>query len=64
VDGFASGLRAALREAPEIILVGELRDPQTIRQARVTAETGHLVPATVHAGRAGMAIGRMVDAFG
>jgi twitching motility protein PilT len=63
VDSFASGLRAALREAPDIILVGELRDPATIRLALVAAETGHLVLATVHAGSAAMAVGRMVDAF-
>jgi twitching motility protein PilT len=63
VDSFASGLRAALREAPDVILVGELRDPQTIRLALVAAETGHLVLATVHAGSAAMAVGRMVDAF-
>jgi twitching motility protein PilT len=63
VDSFASGLRAALREAPDIVLVGELRDPASIRLALVAAETGHLVLATVHAGSAAMAVGRMVDAF-
>jgi twitching motility protein PilT len=63
VDSFAGGLKAALREAPDVILVGELRDAATIRQALVAAETGHLVLSTVHAGSAAMAVGRIVDAF-
>jgi twitching motility protein PilT len=63
VDSFASGLKAALREAPDVILVGELRDAATIRQALVAAETGHLVLSTIHAGSAAMAVGRIIDAF-
>jgi twitching motility protein PilT len=63
VDSFASGLKAALRECPDVILVGELRDAATIREALVAAETGHLVLATLHAGSAAMAVGRMIDAF-
>jgi twitching motility protein PilT len=63
VDSFASGLMASLRECPDVILVGELRDAATIRQALVAAETGHLVLSTLHAGSAAMAVGRIVDAF-
>ena len=64
VDGFASGLRAALRERPDVLLVGEMRDPDTIRLALTAAETGHLVLTTLHSGSAAMAIERMLDAFG
>jgi twitching motility protein PilT len=64
VNGFASGLRAALRESPDIILVGEMRDPETIRLALTAAETGHLVMSTLHSGSAAMAIDRIVDVFG
>ena len=46
---FADGLRAALREAPDVIVVGEMRDRETISAALTAAETGHLVLATVHA---------------
>lgn len=60
---FAAGLRAALREAPDVILLGELRDPETIAAALTAAETGHLVLATLHAPSASGAIDRMIDAF-
>ena len=63
VDGFASGLRAALRGSPDIILVGEMRDRETIRLALTAAETGHLVMSTLHSGTATMAVDRIVDAF-
>ena len=63
VDSFASGLRAALRENPDIILLGEMRDPETIRLALTAAETGHLVLSTLHSGNAVMAIERIVDVF-
>jgi twitching motility protein PilT len=63
VDSFASGLRAALRENPDIILLGEMRDPETIRLALTAAETGHLVLSTLHSGSAVMAIERIVDVF-
>jgi twitching motility protein PilT len=63
VDSFASGLRAALRENPDIILLGEMRDPETIRLALTAAETGHLVLSTIHSGGAVMAIERIVDVF-
>jgi twitching motility protein PilT len=64
VSSFATGLRAALRESPDIILVGEMRDPETIRLALTAAETGHLVMSTLHSGSAAMAIDRIVDVFG
>ena len=63
VDSFASGLRAALRENPDIILLGEMRDPETIRLALTAAETGHLVLSTLHSGSAVMAIERIVHVF-
>jgi len=63
VESFASGLRAALREDPDIILVGEMRDQETIAAALTAAETGHLVLSTLHSGSAGMAIDRIIDVF-
>lgn len=60
---FGAALRAALREDPDIILVGEMRDLETIRLALTAAETGHLVFATLHTGSAAKAIARVVDAF-
>ncbi len=63
VATFADGLRAALREAPDVILLGELRDRETISAALTAAETGHLVLATLHAPSAAGAIDRIVDAF-
>jgi twitching motility protein PilT len=63
VPSFAAGLRAALRESPDVILLGELRDRETISAALTAAETGHLVLATLHAPNAIGAIDRMIDAF-
>lgn len=63
VPDFATGLRAALREAPDVIMLGELRDRPTIAAALTAAETGHLVLATLHAPNAAGAIDRMIDAF-
>ncbi len=63
VPTFAAGLRAALREAPDVILLGELRDRDTIAAALTAAETGHLVLATLHAPSAAGAIDRVIDAF-
>jgi len=63
VPTFAAGLRAALREAPDVILLGELRDRETIAAALTAAETGHLVIATLHAPNAAGAIDRVIDAF-
>ncbi|OON39496.1 type IV pili twitching motility protein PilT [Izhakiella australiensis] len=62
-DSFAAGLRAALREDPDVILLGELRDEETIRLALTAAETGHLVLATLHTRSAAGAIERLTDAF-
>ena len=63
VPSFADGLRAALRESPDVIVVGELRDAATISTALTAAETGHLVLATLHAPSAAVAIDRLVDSF-
>lgn len=60
---FATGLRAALREDPDVILVGELRDLDSIRLALTAAETGHLVLATLHTRSAAHTISRLVDVF-
>jgi twitching motility protein PilT len=63
IASFAAGLRSALREAPDVILLGELRDRETIAAALTAAETGHLVLATLHAPSAAGAIDRIIDAF-
>lgn len=60
---FASGLRDALREDPDILLVGEMRDAETIGLALTAAETGHLVLASIHSRSAASAIERIVDAY-
>jgi len=62
-DSFASGLRAALRQAPKIILVGEMRDRETAELALKASETGHLVLSTLHTVNAGQAISRIVGMF-
>lgn len=63
VPDFPTGLRAALRESPDVLLVGELRDKETIAAAITAAETGHLVLGTIHASSAAVAIDRMIDVF-
>jgi twitching motility protein PilT len=60
---FPTALRAALRQAPDVIVIGEMRDPETMRIALSAAETGHLVFATVHATDVGAAVSRISDAF-
>lgn len=60
---FAEALRHALRQDPDVILVGELRDPETVSAAVTAAETGHLVLGTIHTIDAPKAIDRLVDAF-
>lgn len=60
---FANGLRAALRQDPEVILVGEMRDLETISTAITAAETGHLVLATLHTSSAVTTIDRIIDVF-
>lgn len=62
-SSFASGLRAALREDPDVVLVGEMRDFETIETALTAAETGHLVFGTIHTNSASDAIDRIVDVF-
>ncbi len=62
-DSFISALRAALREDPDVIMVGEMRDPLTISTAITAAETGHLVFSTLHTVGAAKAIDRIIDAF-
>ena len=62
-DTFASGLRAALRQAPKIILVGEMRDRETVKIALSAAETGHLVFSTLHTIDAGQTVNRILGMF-
>ncbi len=62
-DAFATGLRAALRQAPKVILVGEMRDRETVEIGLSAAETGHLVFATIHTVDAGQTINRIVGMF-
>ena len=60
---FAGALRAALREDPDVILVGEMRDLETISMALTAAETGHLVLATLHTSSAAQTVNRIIDVF-
>lgn len=60
---FADALRAALREDPDVLLVGEMRDPESIQAALTVAETGHLVFATLHTNDTAQALDRIVDVF-
>lgn len=62
-DNFANGLRAALRQAPKVILVGEMRDRETVEIALSAAETGHLVASTLHTVDAGQTINRILGMF-
>ncbi|MBW2610040.1 MAG: PilT/PilU family type 4a pilus ATPase [Deltaproteobacteria bacterium] len=62
-DTFASGLRAALRQAPKVILVGEMRDRETVEIGLSAAETGHLVVSTLHTVDAGQTISRIIGMF-
>ena len=60
---FASGLRAALREDPDVLVIGEMRDLDTVRTALTAAETGHLVLSTLHTVDAVQAVNRLIDVF-
>lgn len=60
---FENGLRHVLRQDPEVILIGEMRDQTSIRTAILAAETGHLVISTLHAGTADLAVSRILDVF-
>jgi twitching motility protein PilT len=62
-NSFANGLRAALRQDPDVILVGEMRDLDTIQTAITAAETGHLVLGTLHTSSAPATINRIIDVF-
>ena len=61
VPSFSDGIRAALRESPDVIIVGEMRDPETIAAAMTAAELGHLVISTIHSRSAAWALQRIVD---
>lgn len=63
LPSFAEGIRAALREDPDVILVGEMRDAETISLAMTAAETGHLVLGTLHTTGAAKTVDRMIDAL-
>src|SRR3954447_12562987 len=63
VADFVSALRAAVRQAPDVLVVGEMRDPETMRLALNAAETGHLVLSTLHATDVSSAVSRIVDSF-
>jgi twitching motility protein PilT len=60
---FATALRAAVRQSPDVIVVGEMRDPETMRMALAASETGHLVFSTVHTGDVVSTVSRVSDAF-
>jgi len=60
---FPTALRSALREDPDVIMVGEMRDPETIRLALTAAETGHLVLSTLHTNTAYESVNRIIDVF-
>jgi twitching motility protein PilT len=60
---FSAALRSALREDPDVVLIGEMRDLETIASAITIAETGHLVFATLHTNSAAQSIDRMIDVF-
>jgi twitching motility protein PilT len=62
-ESFAAALRAALREDPDIVLIGEMRDLETIEAALTIAETGHLTLATLHTNSAVQTINRIIDVF-
>ncbi len=62
-ENFASGLRSAMRQAPKVIFVGEMRDPETVEIGLRAAETGHLVLTTLHTNNAGATINRILGMF-
>src|SRR5207237_5343138 len=62
-NNYPNGLRASLRQAPKVILVGEMRDRATVEVALTAAETGHLVLATLHTVDAGQSINRILGLF-
>lgn len=62
-SNFADGLRSALRQAPKVILVGEIRDRETLEIAMTASETGHIVFSTLHTINAGQSISRILGMF-
>ena len=62
-NSFAEALRAALRQSPDVIMVGELRDTETVAAALTAAETGHLVLGTIHTNSAAQTVDRVIDSF-
>jgi twitching motility protein PilT len=62
-ESFRSGIKNALRQDPDIIMIGELRDKESVEEALAAAETGHLVLATLHTGSAVSAVDRLLDSF-
>ncbi len=62
-DNFTTGLRSALRQDPDVLLIGEMRDPETVQTALKAAETGHLVLSTMHTTNALATIGRIISLF-
>ncbi|MEZ6185592.1 MAG: PilT/PilU family type 4a pilus ATPase [Planctomycetota bacterium] len=63
VDSFAAALKSVVRQDPDVIVIGEMRDPETFETALTAAETGHLVLGTVHASTVAQTIGRITDMF-
>src|SRR3990167_7775920 len=63
IANFHKGLRSILRQDPDVIMVGEMRDPETMATALTASETGHLVFATLHTNSASQALHRIVDSF-
>lgn len=62
-DSFARAIKSALREDPDVIMVGEMRDPETIQAALTLAETGHLVLSTLHTNDTVQSVDRIIDSF-
>src|SRR3990167_4127249 len=62
-SSLSAALKAALREDPDVVLIGEMRDPETIASAMTIAETGHLVLSTLHTNSASQSIDRIIDVF-
>jgi len=63
IDTFQKGLRSILRQDPDVIMIGEMRDPETIATAMTASETGHLVFSTLHTNSASQTIDRIIDSF-
>ncbi|MBT3374199.1 MAG: Flp pilus assembly complex ATPase component TadA [Lentisphaerae bacterium] len=62
-NSFRDAMKHVLRQSPDVVLVGEIRDPETVRTALMLAETGHLVLSTIHTGESAQALSRLADMF-